>query len=77
MIEHTPGPWYWHEENLWNPAKKKVVLRGRDDVSLADAELIAAAPEMYRLLKEWSQVLVSYPGSEEIDQLIEKIEGNP
>lgn len=60
MDEHTPGPWFDDGYRIHAPtgsADKRdgrviVVYKHVDDFNEADAPLIAAAPEMYALLKE-------------------------
>ena len=85
-IKHTPGPWI-----CFVPFKGRypIVQRGRSggfqviavnkDSALADARLIAAAPELLEALKEFvnnSSVQSGFPSlCEEAEKAITKAEG--
>jgi hypothetical protein len=64
MSKHSPGPWRWskddpdYEDDVLIAADKLAVMTGPGIVDrpkiAANARLIAAAPEMFRLL-EWAR----------------------
>lgn len=79
MSAHTPGPWKCHEDfvSATNPYSSIAKCYAKD--SFSNAQLIAAAPEMFEVLKQISQqrgFCESAPfTSEQIETLIQKIEG--
>lgn len=94
--KHTPGPWFVDmARNIggWN-GDVAVTRNGRiiavafvcRDETLANANLIATAPEMYEALKEAKWLLETYGNNnlwgpeavasiEEIDRVLAKVEG--
>ena len=66
MSEHSPGPWEWRWDDLCGPHGKRVMGVSPPDhhedgfgylevENPADRRLIAAAPEMLALLREWAE----------------------
>lgn len=60
-LKHTPGPWHVYLGAVVNERNMIVVP---DGISEADAKLIAAAPELLRVLK---QVRCAMDASDNID----------
>lgn len=63
MRKFTPGNWKYQKyipEGVTLNGKEYVITNGQNDIALtiteADARLIAAAPEMYRLLDELCKI---------------------
>jgi hypothetical protein len=87
MSAHTPGPWkaykrkepvgYAEWEIHWSDQGECVAEVVHEE---ANARLIAAAPEMYKLLKEMTFRLHGMPEDnwlfEKAEELIQKIEDN-
>jgi len=53
---HTPGPWHFDGESIYNDAAEIIVLRLKSNsynsaVNIANARLIAAAPELLAALQ--------------------------
>ena len=55
QLEHSPGPWRVKEGSVWDSHGEPVVhpMGGSEpgDATEGDLRLIAAAPEMYRILR--------------------------
>lgn len=88
MSKHSPGPWKLHELT-GGVFSGETQVHGRhwsragedEDVAMADARLIAAAPEMLELLERARYMLVQHaPGqedwAEEADALVAKVKGD-
>lgn len=88
MSAHTPGPWLISEiagiKSLYSKNRDFVFVLGKggkrkrqkEDVLEANARLIAAAPEMFELLKYFHRnFLVKGDEHEKVEKLIQKIEG--
>ena len=77
MTKHTPGPWpiQSHENRLY---VGPVEIDGDDDEDLANARLIAAAPDMLAALRALDDVNLDVGGvrlREIVDAAIDKAEG--
>lgn len=78
MREHTPGPWdayHINDRGLWCVAKMDsgVCI----DPSVANARLIAAAPEMFELLKKMQDATLDIQLAfllQDAGELIDKVE---
>ena len=74
MSKFTPGPWKWVSDRGWDAvAEAKHVASIICDLKLnnpANARLIAAAPEMYELLKQ----LANAPDYNALELLMPKVD---
>lgn len=75
MGKHTPGPWKWDEPSNWRGTAARVCNDNYDPIAqvqiggwprskaLANTRLIAAAPEMYEVLKLIAESEHKYPAA--------------
>ena len=76
----TPGEWFFEGENEVNTEQKNIcrcIRLGMETEEMqANAHLIAAAPEMYRLLKQLHGTLSKVPVLQrEIEKVLKKARG--
>lgn len=86
-MSHTPGPWSWDDEGDLMARDGVPVVQTNHRTSLVteeDKALLAAAPEMLVLLREFSDEVLSYDGSpapngyesmERVLALLKRLEG--
>lgn len=59
--KHTPGPWRYHDGRIiagYRPDQHEIVFAMSSENEIADARLIAAAPDLLEALKDfvrWEQ----------------------
>ena len=65
---HTPGPWHVYERNSLciESAAGNIALVNLARASEADARLIAAAPDLLKLAREYAGACINCGGSAEI-----------
>lgn len=53
--DHTPGPWVQHLDTVWRGGHEIVCHPVNSPRSFADARLVAAAPELLRVLQRLAE----------------------
>ncbi len=88
MFKYTPAPWQYYKQPITNKENAHIVQRGNSggfqvmgDNAGSDASLIAAAPEMYEILRTLIMFKLVMPEAKkmiaDINNTLSKLKASP